>query len=120
MTPRTTGPRALAALITFALAGALAACAAAPVVAPSVADLAGLVAALAGVDGVGVSDGVRVDTLDVLERVKAACAAAQARGEALWLAGESDVDVVVVCSSRPGVHDVPTIAALREEGEGAA
>ena len=44
---------------------------------------------------------------------------AQARGEALWLAGESDVDVVVVCSSRPGVHDVPTIAALREEGESA-
>lgn len=42
---------------------------------------------------------------------------AQARGEALWLAGESDVDVVVVCSSRPGVHDVPTIEALREDGE---
>lgn len=44
---------------------------------------------------------------------------AEVRGEALWLAGESDVDVVVVCSSRPGVHDVPTIEALRDDGESA-
>lgn len=44
---------------------------------------------------------------------------AEVRGEALWLAGESDLDVVVVCSSRPGVHDVPTIEALRGDGESA-
>lgn len=42
---------------------------------------------------------------------------AAVRGEALWLASESDVDVVVVCSARPGIHDVPTIEALRHDGE---
>lgn len=44
---------------------------------------------------------------------------AHERGEAMWLAGESAPDVVVVCSARPGVHDVPTISALRDDGEAA-
>ena len=38
-----------------------------------------LVTALAEIDGVGMSDVERIDGLEVLERVKAACAAAQAR-----------------------------------------
>lgn len=44
---------------------------------------------------------------------------ANSRGEARWLAGDSDADVVIVCSARPGLHDVPTVEALREDGESA-
>lgn len=42
---------------------------------------------------------------------------AASRGEALWLAGQGDADVVIVCSTRPGLHDVPTVEALRDDGE---
>lgn len=42
---------------------------------------------------------------------------AHARGEALWLAGGGDVDVVIVCANRPGGTDLETIAALRDDGE---
>ena len=39
--------------------------------------------------------------------------AASQRGEALWLASEAEPDVIVICSARPGTHDVPVVTALR-------
>lgn len=46
-----------------------------------------------------------------------AVATAASRGEALWLAGSGEADVVIVCAARAGLHDVPTIEALRRDGE---
>ena len=43
--------------------------------------------------------------------------AASQRGEALWLASEAEPDVIVICSARPGTHDVPVVTALRGDGE---
>lgn len=43
--------------------------------------------------------------------------AATRRGEALWLASEAEPDVIVICSARPGTHDVPVVTALRDDGE---
>ncbi|WP_312295871.1 response regulator transcription factor [Dermacoccus nishinomiyaensis] len=43
--------------------------------------------------------------------------AAFQRGEALWLASEAEPDVIVICSARPGTHDVPVVTALRGDGE---
>ena len=42
--------------------------------------------------------------------------AASQRGEALWLASEAEPDVIVICSARPGTHDVPVVTALRGDG----
>jgi len=43
--------------------------------------------------------------------------AASQRGEALWLASEAEPDVIVICSARPGTHDVPVVTTLRGDGE---
>lgn len=43
--------------------------------------------------------------------------AASQRGEALWLASEAEPDIIVICSARPGTHDVPVVTALRGDGE---
>ena len=41
------------------------------------------------------------------------------RGEARWALAEQEADVVVVCAARPGLHDLPTVEALRADGEAA-